>query len=89
MTDQTTVRAAQWRELEAALQPLTLAQFEYERGCAEDARVHVDDVRRALGALALLLADTPDAVGYARLLDAVLTPPSHDGRGCLHREERP
>lgn len=55
-TDQTT-RAAQWRELNGALQSLKLAQFEFERGNVYDARVHADDVRAALGGLALLLTD--------------------------------
>ncbi len=35
----------------------------------------MQDARRSLGALALLLADGPDAEGYARLLDGILTPP--------------
>jgi hypothetical protein len=69
------VRRVQWRQLEAALFSLTNAQFEYERGEVEDGRTHVEDCRRALGALALSLADAPDAEGYARLFEAITTEP--------------
>lgn len=73
------VRAMQWKQLEAALFSLTNAQFEYENASGrpfpeehlEAGRMHVEDCRRALGALALTLADGPDAEGYARLLDPV------------------
>jgi hypothetical protein len=70
-----TVRKVQWRQLEAALFSLTNAQFEYERGEVEDGRTHVEDCRRALGALALSLADAPDGEGYARLFEAITTEP--------------
>lgn len=70
------VRRVQWRQLEAALFSLTNAQFEYERGEVEDGRTHVEDCRSALGALALSLADAPDAEGYARLFEAITTEPS-------------
>lgn len=69
------VRMLQWKQLEAALFSLTNAQFEYERGEHENGRTHVEDCRRAIGALALTLADGPDAEGYARLFDAIMTEP--------------
>ena len=69
------VRRMQWRELDNALAYLGHAQFQYEHGDLEAGRMWLDDARRALGALALLLAEGPDAEAYARLLEAVLTPP--------------
>lgn len=78
------VRKAQWRQLEAALFSLTNAQFEYERAGVdpenwlepvEAGRMHIEDCRRALGTLALTLADGPDAEGYARLFEAITTEP--------------
>lgn len=76
------VRAMQWKQLEAALFSLTSAQFEYEHNRDDEAgRVHVEDCRRAIGALALTLADGPDAEGYARLFETILTPPSVGKRG--------
>lgn len=84
------VRALQWKQLEAALFSLTNAQFEYERAVYEPSlvaarkgsdagRTHVEDCRRALGTLALTLADGPDAEGYARLFQAINTPPQSEG----------
>lgn len=70
------IRGLQFRELNNALAYLSHAQFHYERGQDEDGRMWLDDARRSLGGVALLLADGPDAEGYARLLEAVLTRPS-------------
>ena len=71
-------RKARWREVENALTYIGLAQFEYERDDFKAGRTWLDDARRALGALALLMSDDLAAVGYARLLDATLTPPRTD-----------
>lgn len=70
------VRRMQWREVDNALAYLGHAQFQFEHGDQEAGRMWLDDARRSLGALALLLAEGPDAEGYARLLDGILTPPS-------------
>lgn len=80
MTDDAKVPALQWRKLEGALQSLRLAEFELVRGNVDVGGVHMDDVRRALGALALTLADGPAAEGYSRLFETILTPPSVRGR---------
>lgn len=80
-TPTTDVRAIQWKQLESALQHVTSAQFEYERGHVLEGRIWLDDVRRALGTLALTLADGPDAEGYARLFEGILTPPPSGERG--------
>ncbi len=81
------VQVLQWKQIDAALASLGHAQFEYSRNHPEDAATateteryeaactHMDDVRRALGTLALTLADGPDAEGYARLFGAILTDP--------------
>lgn len=74
------IREAQWRELHTALGHLKNAEFEVGRGGTDAALTWLGDLRRSLGALALLCADGPDAVGYARLLGEVLTPPQ-SGRG--------
>jgi len=71
------VRQLQWRELEAALFAITNAQFEYERNRDDEAgRMWVEDARRALGTLALSLADGPAAEGYARLFSTIMTEPN-------------
>lgn len=69
------VRKARWREIENALTYIGLAEFEYERDDFKAGRTWLEDARRALGALALLMSDDLAAEGYARLLDATLTPP--------------
>jgi hypothetical protein len=69
-------RVLQWKQLEAALFSLTNAQFEYERGDLEAGRMHVDDARRALGTVALTMAEGPDAEGYARLFSAITDAPT-------------
>ena len=74
-TPEERVRRARYRELENTLTYIGLAEFEYERDECRAARLWMQDARRSLGALALLLADGPDAEGYARLLDGILTPP--------------
>ena len=70
------IRRQQWRELDNALAYISHAQYQYEHGDPDAGRMWLDDARRSLGALALLLAEGPDAEGYARLLDGILTPPS-------------
>ncbi|NYE20526.1 hypothetical protein [Microbacterium immunditiarum] len=71
------VRQLQWRELEAALFAITNAQFEYERNRDDEAgRMWIEDARRALGTLALSLADGPAAEGYARLFSTIMTEPN-------------
>jgi len=71
------VRQLQWRELEAALFAITNAQFEYERNRDDEAgRMWVEDARRALGTLALSLADGPADEGYARLFSTIMTEPN-------------
>lgn len=71
-------RVIQWRQIEAAFGSLVNAQFEYERDepDREAGRMHVEDCRRALGTLALTLADGPDAEGYARLFGEVMKAPT-------------
>ena len=52
-------------------------------------RLWLDDTRRALGALALLMSDDIAAEGYARLLDATLTPPRTEAeRAYIERNGR-
>lgn len=68
-------RKLRWKELENALTYLSQAQFEYERDDFRAGRMWLDDARRALGALALLMSEDIAAEGYARLLTATLTPP--------------
>lgn len=70
------VRDVQWKQLEAALQAIRLAEFEYSRHDLDAGGMLLDDARRAIGALALTLADGPAAEGYARLFETILTPPS-------------
>lgn len=69
------IRRMQWKEIDNALAYIGHAQLMYEKDDPETGRMWLDDTRRALGALALLLAEGPDAEAYARLLEAVLTPP--------------
>lgn len=71
-----------WAELERALGYVSNAEFELSRATKIVKLDHLDtaytwlgDVRRSLGALALLLSDEPDAAGYAALLGHVLTAP--------------
>lgn len=74
----------QWKQIEAALFSLTNAQFEYEQAALavfpeahiDAGKTHVEDCRRALGTLALTLADGPDAEGYARLFGEVMKAPT-------------
>lgn len=69
--------AARWHELKAALHAVNMADFEAMRGDLEAASMYLDDARRALGGVALLLSDNPDAQGYAHLLHHVLGGPSN------------
>lgn len=69
-------RELQWKLLSDTLAYLTNAQFCYEKTEPIDGLMWINDARRALGSLALLLAEGPDAEAYARLLESVLTPPS-------------
>lgn len=80
------VRRMQWRKVDNALAYLGHAQFQYEHGDQDAGRMWLDDARRALGALALLLAEGPDAEAYARLLDAVLTPPRAAEKAYIERQ---
>lgn len=66
----------QWRRLDAALQSLTNAQFEYERDDDEAGRMHVEDCRRRIGEVALSLSGGKDAEGYARLFGEVMKAPT-------------
>lgn len=90
MTDPT-VRCAQWRELGGALDTLNRASTQVQLGDLEAASMLIGDVRTYLGALALLLADDPDVVGYAALLGHVLTPPRSAAEAAyierVHRAE--
>lgn len=70
------VRAFQWSQLELALTAIRSAEFEYARDDRDAGGMWLDDARRALGALALSLAEGPAAEGYARLFETILTEPS-------------
>ena len=88
-TPEERARKLRWTELENALTYIGLAQFEYERDDFKAGRLWLDDTRRALGALALLMSDDIAAEGYARLLDATLTPPRTEAeRAYIERNGR-
>lgn len=88
-TPEARARKLRWTELENALTYIGLAQFEYERDDFKAGRLWLDDTRRALGALALLMSDDIAAEGYARLLDATLTPPRTEAeRAYIERNGR-
>lgn len=88
-TPEERARKLRWTELENALTYIGLAQFEYERDDFKAGRLWLDDARRALGALALLMSDDIAAEGYARLLDATLTPPRTEAeRAYIERNGR-
>lgn len=74
MTD-TEIRALAWRELRDALDTLNRVPVQIRLGDLEAVDMLLGDVRRYLGSVALLLAETPDAAGYAELLKLTLTPP--------------
>lgn len=69
--------AARWHELKAALHSVNMADFEAMRGNLVDASMHLDDARRAIGGVALLLSDEPDARSMAHLLNHVLGGPTN------------
>lgn len=72
-------RPQQWHELQTALGHLTRAEVQVRYGDEEAALMLLGDVRACLGALALLLADGPQASGYAKLLENVITEPRVNG----------
>lgn len=75
------VRKVQWAQLEAALFAITNAQFEYEHNRDDDAgATWIGDARAALGTLALLLSEGPDAEGYARLFAEIMAAPTSGGK---------
>jgi hypothetical protein len=69
------VRGLQWSQLNLAFAAIRNAEFEFARGGLDEGGMWLDDARRALGALALTLAEGPAAEGYARLFEQILTPP--------------
>lgn len=73
-------KAQQWTELNAALGHLSRAETQVKLGDEEAALMLLGDVRACLGALALLVADEPQAAGYAKLLQNVLTEARVNGR---------
>ena len=70
-------RKLAWAQLEAALFCITNAQFEYEHNRDHDAgSMWVNDARAALGTVALMLSEGPDAEGYARLFAEIMAAPT-------------
>lgn len=65
-----------YKHLQHALGHINRAEFEYQRGDTEAGGMWLGDSRRSLGAAALLLSDVPDAEGWSKLLDTVLTDPN-------------
>jgi hypothetical protein len=76
------VRRMQWSQLNLAFAAIRHAEFEFARGALDEGGMWLDDARRALGALALTLAEGPAAEGYARLFESILTPPSGASSEC-------
>ncbi|SDO77783.1 hypothetical protein SAMN04487848_2062 [Microbacterium sp. ru370.1] len=71
-----TIETARWHELQAALHCVNMAASAIGRHDEEVALVYIEDARRALGGVALLLTDGPDAQGYMHLLRHVLEGPT-------------